>query len=219
MPTAAYDEIADWCETESLAAPADGDPLGIHRALATLLGPGTGRCLEIGCGTGVYATPIRDLGWTPVGVDLSAGMLRHARGRLPAARADAARLPIRDGSLDQGLLDRQRGPGQGRRDPSAVAGAAARVPGRRADAGSLRRGRRAHPDHAGRPRPADGQPVGNASGSTWVVEALPPATGVMVISHVSITGYARNRNVSSNLLNVQSFRKPLRSGFQSVPAA
>jgi ubiquinone/menaquinone biosynthesis C-methylase UbiE len=99
-PTAAYDEIADWYEDQFLPAQADGDPLGIHRALVTLLGPGPGRCLEIGCGTGVYAEPLRALGWTPIGVDLSAGMLRHARGRLPIARADAARLPVRDGSLD-----------------------------------------------------------------------------------------------------------------------
>jgi hypothetical protein len=58
-PTAAYDEIADWYETRFLAAQADGDPRGIHRAIETLLGAGTGRCLEIGCGTGVYAAPIR----------------------------------------------------------------------------------------------------------------------------------------------------------------
>jgi hypothetical protein len=30
---------------------------------------------------------------------LSAGMLRHAAGRLPAVRADAQRLPVRDGCL------------------------------------------------------------------------------------------------------------------------
>ncbi|MEV0638004.1 class I SAM-dependent methyltransferase [Streptomyces sp. NPDC050619] len=35
----------------------------------------------------------------PVGVDLSAGMLRHARGRLPVALADAERLPVQDGSV------------------------------------------------------------------------------------------------------------------------
>ncbi|WP_405430575.1 hypothetical protein [Micromonospora sp. NBC_00617] len=40
-----------------------------------------------------------DLGWTPVGVDLSGGQLRHARGRLPVARGDASTLPIADTSL------------------------------------------------------------------------------------------------------------------------
>src|SRR5262245_485132 len=93
--TAAYDEIADWYEAEFLGRD-DGDSLGIRHALRGLLGEGTGTCLEIGCGTGVYAAEVRQLGWTPVGVDLSAGMLRHARERLPTARADAARLPIRD---------------------------------------------------------------------------------------------------------------------------
>jgi len=96
---AAYDEIADWYEYEFLAGQADGDPLGIREALAALLGTGRGACLEIGCGTGVYAAQIRQLGWTPVGVDVSSGMLRHARGRLPVARADASRLPVGDSAL------------------------------------------------------------------------------------------------------------------------
>jgi SAM-dependent methyltransferase len=96
---AAYDEIADWYEEEFLGAQAGTDPLGIGPALRDLLGPGGGTCLEIGCGTGAYARPVRELGWTPVGVDISAGMLRHARGRLPVARADAARLPLADGAV------------------------------------------------------------------------------------------------------------------------
>jgi SAM-dependent methyltransferase len=100
MATAAYDEIADWYETEFLGAqPPGSDPIGVDAALRELLGPGTGTCLEVGCGTGVHAATVRELGWTPVGVDLSAGMLRHATGRLPAARADATRLPVRDASV------------------------------------------------------------------------------------------------------------------------
>jgi SAM-dependent methyltransferase len=98
-PIAAYDDIADWYENEFLAAADVDDPIGIRRSLGALLGRGSGACLEIGCGTGAYAAQVRDLGWTPVGVDLSTGMLAYARGRLPIARADAARLPVRDGSL------------------------------------------------------------------------------------------------------------------------
>lgn len=100
---AAYDEIADWYETEFLPPTEPGDPLGVRRAITEQLGPGPGRCLEIGCGTGRHAAQIRELGWTPFGVDLSAGMLRHAAGRLPIARADATRLPFRDASLDAAI--------------------------------------------------------------------------------------------------------------------
>jgi SAM-dependent methyltransferase len=99
MAPAAYDAIADWYEQEFLGGRDDSDPIGIDRALRDLLGPGSGTCLEIGCGTGVHAATVRSLGRTPVGVDLSAGMLRHARGRLPVARGDAERLPVRSGSL------------------------------------------------------------------------------------------------------------------------
>lgn len=100
MATAAYDEIADWYEDQFLVAqPETPDPLGIDRALRDLLGEGGGVCLEIGCGTGVHAALLRELGWAPIGVDLSGGMLRHARGRLPVARADAARLPLADGGV------------------------------------------------------------------------------------------------------------------------
>ncbi|GAA3762171.1 hypothetical protein GCM10022225_54870 [Plantactinospora mayteni] len=97
---AAYDEIADWYEAEFLPqrAVAD-DELEIGRTLRLLLGPGDGPCLELGCGTGAYADSIRSLGRTPIGVDLSAGMLRYARRRLPIVRGDATRLPVRDGAL------------------------------------------------------------------------------------------------------------------------
>ena len=98
MPAAAYDEIADWYE-EFVQATAADDPLEYRRLLGELLGRGTGTCLEIGCGTGYHADPVRSLGWTPVGVDLSAKMLRHGQNRLPVARADATRLPVADASV------------------------------------------------------------------------------------------------------------------------
>jgi SAM-dependent methyltransferase len=101
--TAAYDEIADWYEQEFLggqdAETTDGNPLSLGNLLSDLLGTGRGTCLEIGCGTGIHAAHVRELGWTPIGVDLSTGMLRHARDRLPIAQADAARLPLRDNSV------------------------------------------------------------------------------------------------------------------------
>jgi ubiquinone/menaquinone biosynthesis C-methylase UbiE len=99
MPlTAAYDAHADWYEdyVSGRAAPytrRSGD------LLADLLGPGTGTCLDMCCGTGVRAETLRALGWTPVGVDLSRGQLRHAAARLPVAAGDAAALPVATGSL------------------------------------------------------------------------------------------------------------------------
>jgi SAM-dependent methyltransferase len=98
---AVYDEIADWYEHEFLGSQEEraSDPLEIDHCLRALLGPGSGACLEVGCGTGVHAATVRELGWAPIGVDVSAGMLRHARGRLAIARADAQRLPFRDESL------------------------------------------------------------------------------------------------------------------------
>jgi hypothetical protein len=62
MPSAAYDEIADWNE---------------HEFLAGTVTPGT----------------------DPLGIDTSTAMLRFTRGRLPAARADAVRLPVHDRCL------------------------------------------------------------------------------------------------------------------------
>ncbi|MEM9650646.1 MAG: class I SAM-dependent methyltransferase [Actinomycetota bacterium] len=106
MTEAAYDEIAEWYETDFLPHQRqDGqnrefaDLIGIDQAIAELLGPGTGICLEVGCGTGIYAERVRSLGRRPVGVDLSAGMLRYAVARLPVVRGHAAHLPFATGSV------------------------------------------------------------------------------------------------------------------------
>ncbi|EOD66378.1 class I SAM-dependent methyltransferase [Amycolatopsis vancoresmycina] len=93
-----YDAIADWYETTFVPTWHE-DPLEFGTALRELLGPGTGPCLELGCGTGAHAGRIRDPGRTPLGVDVSAGMLRHAAARLPVARGDATALPIASGVL------------------------------------------------------------------------------------------------------------------------
>jgi SAM-dependent methyltransferase len=103
MP-ASYDAIADWYEKEFLSDRSDdglptSDPIGIDGCLTEMLGQGAGVSLEIGCGTGTHAARIRKLGWSPLGIDISAGMLRHAGTRLPIAQADGECLPFGDGSF------------------------------------------------------------------------------------------------------------------------
>ncbi|QSB12635.1 methyltransferase domain-containing protein [Natronosporangium hydrolyticum] len=100
MPNApVYDAHADWYE-QYITGPAATFSCRVRRLLADLLGDGSGEvCLDVCCGTGAHAACLRDLGWQPVGVDLSAGQLRHARNRLPVALADAAHLPVAAGRL------------------------------------------------------------------------------------------------------------------------
>lgn len=96
--TAAYDAHADWYEA-AVTHPENVYFARVAAVLRDLLGPGTGTCLDVCCGTGINAQPVRELGWTPVGVDLSAGQLRHAATRLPVARGDATALPVADQSV------------------------------------------------------------------------------------------------------------------------
>ncbi|MGW0864529.1 class I SAM-dependent methyltransferase [Streptomyces sp. NPDC002611] len=97
--TAVYDEHADWYN--ALMSPAGSDYIRrVHATLAELLGRGDGStCLDVCCGTGAHAPTVADLGWSPVGVDLSRNQLRHASHRLPVAVADATALPLADGSV------------------------------------------------------------------------------------------------------------------------
>jgi SAM-dependent methyltransferase len=71
----------------------------VHAMIGDLLGPREGICLDVCCGTGAHAAALARLGWTPVGVDLSAGQLRHAGARLPVAVADSTALPFPDHCL------------------------------------------------------------------------------------------------------------------------
>jgi ubiquinone/menaquinone biosynthesis C-methylase UbiE len=70
----------------------------------TVLPFAQGRVLEVGCGTGVLLQRLAGRG-DAVSVDLSAGMLKKAATRLgerggKLVRADAQRLPFKDGSFD-----------------------------------------------------------------------------------------------------------------------
>ncbi|MGH8920866.1 MAG: ubiquinone/menaquinone biosynthesis methyltransferase [Actinomycetes bacterium] len=71
-----------------------------RRAVAALtLSPGS-MVLDVACGTGDLCRDLATAGYRPVGVYLSAGMLRHARARVPLVHGDALALPVGDGRLD-----------------------------------------------------------------------------------------------------------------------
>src|SRR5919108_447047 len=58
------------------------------------------RVLDVACGTGDLCRELAAVGLRPIGVDLSMGMLRHARTPAPLVQADGLRLPVPDGALD-----------------------------------------------------------------------------------------------------------------------
>lgn len=71
-----------------------------RRTIASLALPKGAWVLDLGCGTGDLCEELRAVGHSPVGVDLSAGMLGAAHTRAPLVRGDALRLPIPDGTVD-----------------------------------------------------------------------------------------------------------------------
>ncbi|HEU4426852.1 MAG TPA: methyltransferase domain-containing protein [Pilimelia sp.] len=95
---AAYDAHADWYDGY-VGGTAAGYTQRAHRMLGDLLGDGAGVCLDVCCGTGVHAATVRELGWIPVGIDVSRGQLRHGVHRLLVAAGDAAALPVADRSV------------------------------------------------------------------------------------------------------------------------
>ncbi|WP_431038088.1 class I SAM-dependent methyltransferase [Streptomyces sp. P6-2-1] len=70
-------------------------------ALAGLLPRRTRTVVDLACGTGIVGGRLREAGYTVLGLDLSAGMLRQAAGRLDAVvRADGRALPLASGSAE-----------------------------------------------------------------------------------------------------------------------
>jgi SAM-dependent methyltransferase len=95
---AVYDGYAEWYD-ENIA------PFGLAAtdAIGRLLGPGPGRCLDIGCGTGLHLPTLIGLGWAVTGIDVSEDQLRVARERVgdevELIQADATELPFPDGTF------------------------------------------------------------------------------------------------------------------------
>jgi demethylmenaquinone methyltransferase/2-methoxy-6-polyprenyl-1,4-benzoquinol methylase len=63
------------------------------------LGPGS-VVVDLACGTGDLCRDLARTGHTPLGVDLSIGMLRHARTDAPLVQGDGTALPLPDRSVD-----------------------------------------------------------------------------------------------------------------------
>jgi SAM-dependent methyltransferase len=94
-----YDGLAGWYD-ENLAA----FTLAASDVVDRLLGSGSGRCLDLCCGTGLHLPALLALGWKVTGVDISADQLRLARERVGEGaeliRADATALSFPDGHFD-----------------------------------------------------------------------------------------------------------------------
>ena len=56
--------------------------------------------LDVACGTGDLCRDVAAAGYRPVGIDLSMGMLAHARTDAPLSQADALALPVATGTID-----------------------------------------------------------------------------------------------------------------------
>jgi len=92
-----YDQEADrYDESRGGAERARAAAEALHRLL-----PERGTVLDVAAGTGIVGAELAALGHLVHGADLSQGMLRRAKIRLPGhvVRADAAVLPVADGSV------------------------------------------------------------------------------------------------------------------------
>ena len=70
-----------------------------RRATRALGLPAGAVVLDVAAGTGDFCRELRATGLTPVGIDLSFGMLAAARTEAPLLQGDALRLPVHDGAV------------------------------------------------------------------------------------------------------------------------
>jgi demethylmenaquinone methyltransferase/2-methoxy-6-polyprenyl-1,4-benzoquinol methylase len=71
-----------------------------RRTVQSLALPHGSVVVDLACGTGDLCRELQRAGMSPIGVDLSFGMLAAARTSAPLVHGDALRLPFPDGSLD-----------------------------------------------------------------------------------------------------------------------
>jgi len=104
--TARYNGLADWYDARFVV----GTPRHLP-SLPELLGPGSGPCLDLGCGTGRNFDTIRDSGRSVVGVDRSADPPAGRHAPHPAARvAERVPPPRADGRTHRGARRHARPP-------------------------------------------------------------------------------------------------------------
>jgi len=102
MPKVDYDQIAPHYDARYAANRLEGIG-GLLRQLTAEAGGRQARLLEVGCGTGYWLSLLGPHTGPICGLDLSAGMLRQARGQAPSAslvRGEAGRLPFASASFD-----------------------------------------------------------------------------------------------------------------------
>ena len=94
---ARYDAHVDWYDEFA----STGSFVQLREHAVALLGPASGRCLDLGCGTGLALPLLEAAGWDVTGVEVSDGQLARARERGGnVLQADAHQLPFEDGSFD-----------------------------------------------------------------------------------------------------------------------
>ena len=71
-----------------------------RKTVKSLALPAGSRVLDLAAGTGDLCRDLQRAGIEAIGMDLSLGMLRHAKTSAPLAQADALRLPVADASVD-----------------------------------------------------------------------------------------------------------------------
>ena len=71
-----------------------------RRTVEALALPAGSTVLDLAAGTGDFCRDLAKAGLLPVGLDLSFGMLSHARTDAPLVQCDALRLPMQDGAVD-----------------------------------------------------------------------------------------------------------------------
>jgi SAM-dependent methyltransferase len=99
MSDARYDEVAEWYD-----ATLAGDSVFARMPRATalrLLGPASGRLLDVGCGGGSHTAAFGAAGWDALGIDVSEAQLALARERgCDVVLGSAESLPLEDASFD-----------------------------------------------------------------------------------------------------------------------